>query len=73
MSNLFDGTPDRLPADGDLVALVRERHRLNVDRDIIATAKDPLTCALSPLSLAIARLAARSDAAPWRSALKGSE
>jgi hypothetical protein len=70
MSGLFDGSPDRLPADGDLVALVRERHRLNVDRDIIATAKDPLTCALSPLSLALARLAAREKDAPWRQALE---
>ncbi len=74
MSGLFDGSPDRLPVGteqgGDIAALVRERHRLNIDRDLIAIADRPLASALLPLSLALARLAARDEGAPWRQVLE---
>jgi len=74
MSGLFEGSPDRLPITrhqgGEIVALVRERHRLNIDRDLIAIADRPLASALLPLSLALARLAARDEGAPWRQALE---
>lgn len=74
MSRLFEGSPDRLPntrnMGAEIATLVRERHRLNVDRDLIADADNPLGSALLPLSLALARLAARKEDAPWRQALE---
>jgi len=77
MSGLFEGSPDRLPTakkhSGDIATLVRERHRLNVDRDLIADADHPLVSALLPLSLALARLAARHEDAPWRQVLETRE
>lgn len=75
MNGLFDGSSSRLPVDDNgfaavnITALVKERHRLDADHALAKSCENADALALLPLALALARLAARDDAAPWRVAL----
>lgn len=56
-------------AGRDFAARVADQHRVDADQASVGSADEPIVQALLPLSLALARIAARSPEAPWRIAM----
>lgn len=53
-------------AGRDFAARVAGQHRVDADQACVDSADEPIVQALLPLSLVLARIAARSPEAPWR-------